>query len=151
MPLGKFTSAECLVIHIPFLYQGVSAFLKATSTPVLVPPKNAGCIDSFAGPTAGSIDLPQIFPTGRCQGSGQDGIAVGSGVSGGAKETELEALQTTRAALRHVGDADGRLSGRRQLFFSLSGRFGKLSDRRDRHNDRCRPLTGQRRLQPTDK
>ena len=40
MPLGELASAKGLVVHTPFLYQGATAFLKATSAPILAPPKD---------------------------------------------------------------------------------------------------------------
>lgn len=40
MMFGELASAEGLVIHVPFLYQSVSAFLKTATTPVLIPPQD---------------------------------------------------------------------------------------------------------------
>lgn len=127
----EFASAEGLVIHVPFLYQSVSAFLKTATTPVLIPPQDfitsgqkglrtylriqigngfiiTSTVDNIAGPTAGRIDLLQVLPTGRGQGCGQKGIAVHCGIAGRPQKAELEAFKAARTALGHVGDADDR-------------------------------------------
>ena len=127
----EFASAEGLVIHVPFLYQSVSAFLKTATTPVLIPPQDfitsgqkglrtylriqigngfiiTSTVDNIAGPTAGRIDLLQVLPTGRGQGCGQKGIAVHCGIAGRSQKAELEAFKAARTALGHVGDADDR-------------------------------------------
>ena len=36
----EFAAAKGLVIHIPFLNQGVATFLKAATAPVLIPPRD---------------------------------------------------------------------------------------------------------------
>ena len=36
----EFATAKGLVIHIPFLNQGVATFLKAATAPVLIPPRD---------------------------------------------------------------------------------------------------------------
>lgn len=40
MSFGELAAAEGLVVHRPFFYQGVAAFLKASAAPVLVPPED---------------------------------------------------------------------------------------------------------------
>lgn len=127
----EFASAEGLVIHVPFLYQSVSAFLKTATTPVLIPPQDfitsgqkglrtylriqigngfiiTSTVDNIAGPTAGRIDLLQVLPTGRGQGCGQEGVAVRHGIACRPQKAELEAFKAARTALGHVGDADDR-------------------------------------------
>lgn len=129
MTFGEFASAEGLVIHVPFLYQSVSAFLKTATTPVLIPPQDfitsgqkglrtylriqigngfiiTSTVDNIAGPTAGRIDLLQVLPTGRGQGCGQEGIAVHCGIACRPQKAELEAFKAARTALGHIGDAD---------------------------------------------
>ena len=161
MMFGELASAEGLVIHVPFLYQSVSAFLKTATTPVLIPPQDfitsgqkglrtylriqigngfiiTSTVDNIAGPTAGRIDLLQVLPTGRGQGCGQEGIAVHCGIAGRPQKAELEAFKATWTTFGHVGDADDRslnLPMRRRA--TGIGRFDRLSDRT------C--------LQPTDK
>lgn len=161
MMFGELASAEGLVIHVPFLYQSVSAFLKTATTPVLIPPQDfitsgqkglrtylriqigngfiiTSTVDNIAGPAASRIDLIQIFPPGRGQGCGQKGIAVHCGIAGRPQKAELEAFKATWATFGHVGDADDRslnLPMRRRA--TGIGRFDRLSDRT------C--------LQPTDK
>lgn len=67
MSFRKLAAAEGLVVHLPFLYECTSSLLKAAAPPVLIPPNHLIAktlrIDLFADPTAGDIDLPQIFPT----------------------------------------------------------------------------------------
>ena len=127
----EFASAEGLVIHVPFLYQSVSAFLKTATTPVLIPPQDfitsgqkglrtylriqigngfiiTSTVDNIAGPTAGRIDLLQVLPTGRGQGCGQEGVAVRHGIACRPQKAELEAFKAARTALGHIGDADDR-------------------------------------------
>ena len=127
----EFASAEGLVIHVPFLYQSVSAFLKTATTPVLIPPQDfitsgqkglrtylriqigngfiiTSTVDNIAGPTAGRIDLLQVLPTGRGQGCGQEGVAVHCGIACRPQKAELEAFKAARTALGHIGDADDR-------------------------------------------
>lgn len=127
----EFASAEGLVIHVPFLYQSVSAFLKTATTPVLIPPQDfitsgqkglrtylriqigngfiiTSTVDNIAGPTASRIDLIQIFPPGRGQGCGQKGVAVRHGIACRPQKAELEAFKAARTALGHIGDADDR-------------------------------------------
>lgn len=127
----EFASAEGLVIHVPFLYQSVSAFLKTATTPVLIPPQDfitsgqkglrtylriqigngfiiTSTVDNIAGPSAGRIDLLQVLPTGRGQGCGQEGVAVRHGIACRPQKAELEAFKAARTALGHVGDADDR-------------------------------------------
>lgn len=127
----EFASAEGLVIHVPFLYQSVSAFLKTATTPVLIPPQDfitsgqkglrtylriqigngfiiTSTVDNIAGPTAGRIDLLQVLPTGRGQGCGQEGVAVRHGIARRPQKAELEAFKAARTALGHIGDADDR-------------------------------------------
>ena len=149
----EFASAEGLVIHVPFLYQSVSAFLKTATTPVLIPPQDfitsgqkglrtylriqigngfiiTSTVDNIAGPTAGRIDLLQVLPTGRGQGCGQEGVAVHCGIACRPQKAELEAFKAARTALGHVGDADDRslnLPMRRRA--TGIGRFDRLSDR----------------------
>lgn len=149
----EFASAEGLVIHVPFLYQSVSAFLKAATTPVLIPPRDfitsgqkglrtylriqigngfiiTSTVDNIAGPTAGRIDLLQVLPTGRGQGCGQEGVAVHCGIAGSPQKAELEAFKATWTTFGHVGDADDRslnLPMRRRA--TGIGRFDRLSDR----------------------
>jgi len=153
MTFGELASAEGLVIHVPFLYQSVSAFLKTATTPVLIPPQDfitsgqkglrtylriqigngfiiTSTVDNIAGPTAGRIDLIQIFPPGRGQGCGQKGIAVHCGIACRPQKAELEAFKAARTALGHIGDADDRslsLPMRRRA--TGIGRFDRLSDR----------------------
>lgn len=157
----EFATAKSLVIHIPFLNQGVATFLKAATAPVLIPPQDfitsgqkglrtylriqigngfiiTSTVDNIAGPTAGRIDLLQVLPTGRGQGCGQEGVAVRHGIACRPQKAELEAFKAARTALGHVGDADDRslsLPMRRRA--TGIGRFDRLSDRT------C--------LQPTDK
>lgn len=139
----ELASAEGLVIHVPFLYQSVSAFLKTATTPVLIPPQDfitsgqkglrtylriqigngfiiTSTVDNIAGPTAGRIDLLQVLPTGRGQGCGQEGVAVRHGIACRPQKAELEAFKAARTALGHIGDADDR---------SLSLPNHRLSDR----------------------
>lgn len=127
----ELASAEGLVIHVPFLYQSVSAFLKTATTPVLIPPQDfitsgqkglrtylriqigngfiiTSTVDNIAGPTAGRIDLLQVLPTGRGQGCGQEGVAVRHGIACRPQKAELEAFKAARTALGHIGDADDR-------------------------------------------
>lgn len=149
----EFASAEGLVIHVPFLYQSVSAFLKTATTPVLIPPQDfitsgqkglrtylriqigngfiiTSTVDNIAGPTAGRIDLLQVLPTGRGQGCGQEGIAVHCGIACRPQKAELEAFKAARTALGHIGDADDRsLSLPMRRCATGIGRFDRLSDR----------------------
>lgn len=55
------------------------------------------------------------------------------GVSGGTKKAELEAFQTARAALGHVGDADDRLCGRSCWLSGLRGGFRVPGDLQSAH------------------
>ena len=149
----EFATAKSLVIHIPFLNQGVATFLKAATAPVLIPPQDfitsgqkglrtylriqigngfiiTSTVDNIAGPTAGRIDLLQVLPTGRGQGCGQKGIAVHCGIAGRPQKAELEAFKATWTTFGHVGDADDRslnLPMRRRA--TGIGRFDRLSDR----------------------
>lgn len=149
----EFASAEGLVIHVPFLYQSVSAFLKTATTPVLIPPQDfitsgqkglrtylriqigngfiiTSTVDNIAGPTAGRIDLLQVLPTGRGQGCGQEGVAVRHGIACRPQKAELEAFKAARTALGHVGDADDRsLNLPMRRCATGIGRFDRLSDR----------------------
>ena len=149
----EFASAEGLVIHVPFLYQSVSAFLKTATTPVLIPPQDfitsgqkglrtylriqigngfiiTSTVDNIAGPTAGRIDLLQVLPTGRGQGCGQEGVAVRHGIACRPQKAELEAFKAARTALGHIGDADDRsLNLPMRRCATGIGRFDRLSDR----------------------
>lgn len=149
----EFASAEGLVIHVPFLYQSVSAFLKTATTPVLIPPQDfitsgqkglrtylriqigngfiiTSTVDNIAGPTAGRIDLLQVLPTGRGQGCGQKGVAVHCGIAGRPQKAELEAFKATWTTFGHVGDADDwSLSLPMRRCATGIGRFDRLSDR----------------------
>lgn len=127
----EFATAKSLVIHIPFLNQGVATFLKAATAPVLIPPQDfitsgqkglrtylriqigngfiiTSTVDNIAGPTAGRIDLLQVLPTGRGQGCGQEGVAVRHGIACRPQKAELEAFKATWTTFGHVGDADDR-------------------------------------------
>ena len=133
MTFGEFASAEGLVIHVPFLYQSVSAFLKTATTPVLIPPQDfitsgqkglrtylriqigngfiiTSTVDNIAGPTAGRIDLLQVLPTGRGQGCGQEGVAVRHGIACRPQKAELEAFKAARTALGHFKAMRGGIS-----------------------------------------
>ena len=149
----EFASAEGLVIHVPFLYQSVLAFLKTATTPVLIPPQDfitsgqkglrtylriqigngfiiTSTVDNIAGPSAGRIDLLQVLPTGRGQGCGQEGVAVRHGIACRPQKAELEAFKAARTALGHVGDADDRsLNLPMRRCATGIGRFDRLSDR----------------------
>lgn len=149
----ELAAAKGLVIHIPFLNQGVATFLKAATAPVLIPPRDfitsgqkglrtylriqigngfiiTSTVDNIAGPTAGRIDLLQVLPTGRGQGCGQEGVAVRHGIACRPQKAELEAFKATWTTFGHVGDADDRslnLPMRRRA--TGIGRFDRLSDR----------------------
>lgn len=160
----EFASAEGLVIHVPFLYQSVSAFLKTATTPVLIPPQDfitsgqkglrtylriqigngfiiTSTVDNIAGPTAGRIDLLQVLPTGRGQGCGQEGVAVRHGIACRPQKAELEAFKATWTTFGHVGDADDRsLNLPMRRCATGIGRFDRLSDRACLQlTDKCQP------------
>ncbi len=118
MPFREFASTEGLVIHVPFLYQSVSPFLKTAAAPVLIPPQDLITSGQkglrtylriqwrihhhwYRSPDRRPndrrrINLGQVLPTGRGQGGCQHTIAVGRGIARGTEETELETLKATR-------------------------------------------------------
>ena len=125
MTFGKLTSAEGLVIHVPFLDQSVATLLKAATTPILIPPRDLipsrqrlvyfrvngastiiNAVDNIAGPTAGRIDLHQVFPSGRGKSCGQDSVAVRCGIACRPQKAELEAFKTAGTSFGHLGDAE---------------------------------------------
>ena len=94
----ELAAAPELIVEAVLSNDGVSPLLKPSLAPVHIPPGDIR--EQTAGIGAGSIDLRQILPSGRCQCGGEHVEAVLRGVSRSPFEPELETFLAARTPLR---------------------------------------------------